>query len=473
MDKVKKIMASRTCFALMSNLISAAVALCLFRPFWEESDDVGMALLAEGAYGYSEAHLLYSNVVYGKVLCALQGLIPSARWHALLMILFAFAALTAFVFVLAKDLKGKILSVIFLASIDYELYTALQFSKLSAVTAICACLILFECARGDLDKKCRRVLRIIATACAGAAFAVRLESFLLAVLIAGCYGICCVISECARGEFIPKIRPYIISFVPMFVIAGLLFSADVYSYSSGGWKDYKDYYNSVTQMTDYHYNALLYDLHGDELSALGVSENDATMYITYESLEEDFTSTELMDSISALDVKGIKYVNADFMKAWIANLYEEMMTLNGVMTGLVFILALIAAYIGKSGDRRFYMLNLTVQAAVTLAVLFYYQYSSRYCHRVVYALLLAELAFFVYMLHDMDVYDISRPVRMCVFFALAFCLISSRLGNEFAYREYERSSYSYDELISYMEQNKDTLFISDVFTMIDNGKYDI
>ena len=472
MINVRKFIRSRMGFALISNMLILLVSLCFFRPFWEESDDIGMALLAEGAYGGGEPHLLYAGIAYGKILCLLQGLFPAVRWHAIVMLLAWFVISAAFVYVLCEDRRGKILSAIFLLGSFYEISVSIQFSKVATVIGLCSFLILFECSTPRLPIKVRRVLTVIATAGVAFSLILRLESFLLAAMIGGCYGICRLIYEMKTEGGKGKIASYLKVFLPAFALAGMLFLADLYAYSSGGWKDYKDYYNSVTGMVDYHNNALLYDLHGDELKDLKVSENDALLYITYGSLEHEITTNELMDRISRLDPKGISYINADLIKAWIANLYDEILVPNSVVTALLLLTGLVFVFLKGTG-RRYITSVILIQAAVGLAVLFYYQYSSRYCHRVVYALLLAQLVLVTYILHGLEGYDFSRPVLTCVFLMLALPLARMRLGNEFAYREYERTAFGYDEFISYMEDRKDTLFVSDVFTMIDYGKYDV
>ena len=103
MDRIKKIINSRFGFALAANIITVFVSLVLFRPFWEENDDIAMAILSEGVYGANDPHLIYSNIIYGKILCALSAVISPVRWHAVIMYLFVFVTAVAFVYVIAKD----------------------------------------------------------------------------------------------------------------------------------------------------------------------------------------------------------------------------------------------------------------------------------------------------------------------------------------------------------------------------------
>ena len=473
MQKIKSFVRSRSGFAIVSNLLTLLISVFLFRPFWEESDDVGIALIAEGAFGSHEPHLVYSNILYGKVLCFMSEVIPAIRWHAVFSYLFMFTASTVFVYLIARDKKGRMLSVFLLATAFYEAYVALQFSKVATYIAILAFMLLFELARCDIAKKMKRFMVPLAMLCALYAFVLRIESFLLAAMIAGCYGICLVVDEYRKGVLSGKIRTYLAYFAPVFILAAILFAADRYSYSNGQWKEYWEYYDSVTGMVDYHNEALLYEQHEDELKNFGGSENDALLYITYGSLEKDITTLSLMDNISALEPKGAGYVNSDLIKAWIANIYDELFSMNSAVTGFFLLMGLLSACIFQSEDKRLLVSNVIIQTALSVAILFYYQYSSRWCHRVVFALLLAQLVLIVYMLSTVRIPDPGTPLIHCAIILLVASVIYLRLGNEFSYREYERAGYDYDELVSYMEQNKDRLFVADTFTMLEYDKYDI
>lgn len=470
MKRIRSFISSSVGFAVTSNVVTVLISLVLFRPFWEESDDIGMALLAEGAYGYHEPHILYTNTVYGSILCFFQKLVPGLRWHALFIYLFAFIASTAFVYMLSRYKRGKLVSIVFLAASFYEVYVALQFSKASAYIAMLAWMVLFETADEDMPKGVRRALMIPTTACLEYALILRQESFMLATLAAGVYGICLVIRRCIERSFAGKIRAYLRSFGPAFLFAAILLVAGSLSYSSGAWKDYMQRHDSITDMTDNHNGALLYTDHEDELTALGVSENDALMYITYEMPENDAPSLELMADISALDVKKI---DIDLVKAWVANIYNDLFSLSSTAIGLLLLLGLLLAYVPACGMRRFYTSCIIVFAALSGGILFYYQYSSRWSHRVVYALLLVLLVMTAYLLRGCETSKESRALRICFALVLIMSATYLRLGNEFKYQDDMRNGYDYEELTGYMRQNKDRLFVADVFTMIDYGKYDV
>lgn len=473
MNRIRSIISSRFGFAFLTNIITVLTASLLFRPFWEESDDIGMALLAEGAYGYFEPHLNYSSIIYGHLLCLLARILPMVRWHAVIMYIVAFVISTAFTYVLGKKTSGRILSVIYLISSGYELYVALQFSKIAVVIGLLSYMILFDMIKCVHPPKVKR--KLIAIAVMGTVFSniIRLESFLLATMIAGIYGIWIVVSDCINKRIAETIKTYLLYFVPVFALFGISCMIDHAAYSSPEWNEYMSYFYSAANMADYHNESLIYDVHGEELESLGVSKNDAFMLITYEYSDMDFLTKDLMNRISSLEPKGIKYINGKFLKAWIANLYEELMRPNSVIVGIVMIFGIMSASVIRDKNRFFYLANVLSQLIIAGIVLFYYQYSGRFCHRVVYTLLLAHLAFYVYLISDRDEIKSDRTAITCIMFALGLSLIGHRLGNEFGYREDERRLPAYDILVRYMEDNKDHLFVGDVFTMLEYGKYDV
>ena len=166
-------------------------------------------------------------------------------------------------------------------------------------------------------------------------------------------------------------------------------------------------------------------------------------------------------------------MNTDLIKAWISNIYNDLFDLNSVVVGIILLIGIAITCVCKSKKKQYYKVNMIIQAIITTAVLFGYQYSSRWSHRVVFALLLSQAVFLVYLLFKAEIIEAgpSYIATACLLFVIS--VVYCRLGNEFDYQEYKRTVYGYEELISSMKQDKDKLFVTDVFTMIDYGKYDV
>ena len=67
-------------FSLLLNFAAVGCAILLFHPFLEENDDAFLAMIAEGAYGNRDYHLIYTNVVLGKLYVMLQTVFPFVRF---------------------------------------------------------------------------------------------------------------------------------------------------------------------------------------------------------------------------------------------------------------------------------------------------------------------------------------------------------------------------------------------------------
>lgn len=104
---------SRLLFSVALNIAFTVGSIVLFHPFWEEDDDIWIALITEGAFGHNDPHVLFSSIIYGHIVCRLQQILSTVRWHAILEYLLPFVMSVVFIFVLSKNRDGKILSLIF------------------------------------------------------------------------------------------------------------------------------------------------------------------------------------------------------------------------------------------------------------------------------------------------------------------------------------------------------------------------
>nr|MCR5733800.1 hypothetical protein [Lachnospiraceae bacterium] len=134
-------------FSLIINAAALIVSVFLFCPFFEENDDAFLSMISEGAYGMRDHHLIYSNVIYGRLLVFLNSLIPSVRWHSILQYIMIFAAMTAVTFLICRYLKNRLFAVMFVLASFYELYVSLQYSKTAVFVGTAGFILLLCVAR--------------------------------------------------------------------------------------------------------------------------------------------------------------------------------------------------------------------------------------------------------------------------------------------------------------------------------------
>lgn len=474
MNKIKKIVSSRLGFALTANIVALVAATVFFRQYWEEDDDIWISFLTEGAFGDYEPHVLFSNFIYGKLLCSLQYFMPRVRWHAVLELFFVFVISTAFIYVLGNDNRGKIISIVFLIGIVYEIYVALQFSKIPAFISTTAYIILFELVYDkEFSAKTKRFLCIIAWVCLFFAIILRIDSFLLGTLVAGVYGIVRVIREAVNREFIGNLRKYCLYFLPVLFIFCLCLLADHVGFRDPEWNWARKYEKLNGLIVDYNHDALDYDKHGKELADIGVSENDAFMILTWQFADDEFMTPERIRRIAAIGPTGLQKIDMDMLKAWVANIHETILVLNPLVMAILMILALYIGFLISHEGRSYNMAITISQALLAMGVLFWYQYSGRWSHRIVYAFLLCQFVLFVYLLKQEEEIIIQPTLVHCIMAVLLFALFTMRLTNEFEYQGYKRMMFDQQALIEFMKDNKDSLFVADAFTLQNLDKYNV
>lgn len=474
-------------FALGTNIISLVIGIFGFRPFFEEGDDIGIALIAEGAFGTRDYHVMIENAVLGAVESSLSAMMPFARWHMVLQYLFIFLAGVCITYLLAHYKNGKIMSVCLELAVIFELYVSVQYVKTAAFITTVALLVLFWVIKNSLadsskpsliGKRSVVVLTILSYVILFYADMLRSRAFLMGVLFAAVvaaidYFAGFTADDTSGGvSFAKRTFRYCIYLVPLVVMYFVLSFVDKSVYASDPEWDYFKYYNSARiRMLDRGYESLQYDKYGEELKKLGISENDAYMYITWQFADETNLTPETMFAVEG--ISGGRKLDIDMLKALVANIYDTLFRFNPlVIASLLVGVALLT----MNGIKNRAFLVAVVDIALFTGVLFYYQLVGRWSRRVVYASLLACFVTFVYMLvvadKCIDKEFVFSAGKICIGILLV-SLIAVRCGNEFDYQEYVRSDKNFPVLRMYMEEEKDTLFVADTFTMGGWYKYDV
>lgn len=472
--RLKTFTSSRLGFSVIINSLALFISIVLFHPYWEEIDDIWIASFTEGAFGSNEPHVLFSNIVYGRILCLFQKIIPGPRWHAVFELFFVFLISVTLTYVLAKGKRGRFLSAVFILGCCYEVCVALQFSKIPAFIAMSAYMILFKLqSEADIPAGNRRILYVSSYLSLFYAIMLRPESFLLATMVAGIYGIVRVVFEIIDKSFVLKIGNYCKTFIPIAVVFALCMIIDRMSYTGPEWNKFKETWTLTENMIDYHHDALLYDDHAEELRGIGVSENDALLFITWQYGDDEFLNPDLLQKIISIDRKGVASVNMDMLKTWVDNIHKTVFVVNPLIFAFVMMLGIYAGKCLFGKRKAFNTAVMITQMALAIGVLFYYQYSGRWSHRIVYALLLAQFILLICLLGDESGEDYTPALACGITAVLLFAVISVRLTNEFEYQSYLRGSFDSDAVISYLDGNKDKLFVTDTFTFQGYDRYNV
>lgn len=501
MKKTYEISLGKIIFSIIFNAAVLLVALFVFRPFFEEIDDTQICMIAEGAFGHREWHLIYTNVVLGKLYVFLGGLFPLVRWHVILQYVFIYIGYVCSTYVISKHKRGMAVSVIAVLASFYEMYVSLQYTKTAAFVCACGFVLIFEAVRsrttrtnlndsfivqGDSKGKTESVIFIIvAFILVIYGSMLRPESFFIAAVPTVAVGFL----ELSRTK---NIKKYILYFGPMFAIVILLKMADTYVYSMNNeWDDFIKYNRARMELNDYRYDILDFTKYSDELVALGVTENDALAILTYQYGDDGIFSYSRFKEIR--DAFGRKEFGYKIFANLFENLVNEIPRSYVVFTGIIGIVGVLIASIvtdrsksspGFIKDSRRKLLSMLGICICCGAAVIYFQYSGRYSHRLIGSILIPTALVICYMMDSIYIKDndskiifggnkndITIPICIVLGAIVIGLNVLMYFGNIKSYSEWKSSNENIVTETLKFSEDKDTLYIGDTFTFQNAFKY--
>ena len=412
----------------------------------------------------------------------------------ILQLLFLFLVFTVLTYVLQKYRYGKFISILVLLASSYESYVSIQYSKTAALVSIIGYITIFCAVRLELNipndkdnerfgvremflaNKESRILIILGCILIAYGILLRDSSFYLATLFAFILTIYELFRYCNKTEErlynIPSlIFGYFKLMLPVIMIFVFLFACDnILYYGDEEWTEFLTYNNARMQLLDYRYDLLDYSKYGEELNAMGVSENDTFMYLTWQFGDDTVLNVSEMSDLLKRGER--RKINLEFIKGFVKHIYDDMMILNPLIIGSFFIVV-GGLFFSIAKKHKVISATIGVLMAVSFAILIYFQFSGRWSHRVVYAELLLLFISVMFVIGEtVDVADLKGGTVFTSFMVLS--TVAVLLGNRFDYNDYCRQhGNNYDEFFEMINEHKDKLYVADTFTFQDAYKYDV
>ena len=483
MNKMKKLINNPVSFTFLLNVLVLLVSVLVFHPQFEENDDAFLAMIAEGAYGARDFHLIYSNVCLGKILNAFYAVLPAVRWHSVFQYIFLFMAFSMVTYLLCRRSHGKMLSLLFLLCTFYESYVLLQYTKTAVIISVTGYILLFETVRRKRQTgKFPAAIFIMGDILLLYGALLRSSAFLLAsvpMLCVGLYELYMILSEEGKQDFVKKLLSYVKVFAPVLCAVLLLFVVDNRAYAGNAeWKAFMEYNDTRMDLLDYRYDLLDYSAHQEQLKSLGISENDALLYLTWQFADDRILDVDSMQNILAGAAP--RSFDLTMLKAFVSHLFEELYSLSALIPGLICMLVLLFFYMQEKEKKRQkgFLLFVCSNLCIAAVILIYYQYSGRWNHRVVYGLFMALLAAFIYEGVPKDSKDGAEKsavtgIQFLMTAILLFFNLGLLLQNQFDYQDYFRTTPDYRAQTACMQMDKDKLFVTDTFTFQQAYRYEV
>ncbi|MBC8571667.1 hypothetical protein [Jingyaoa shaoxingensis] len=268
-------------FACVFNLTVLVLMLLILRPGYETNDDISISMIANGAWGVRDMHVICQNYLLGKLYNLFytvgHGMIP---WYAVLQYTFVFSALTTVTCVLFRRLQSEqafLVNGILLLYFGYECYIRMQYTKTAGIMLGAGAFLLFY----EMEKekiRWKAVVWGILLAVTGSLYRFE-ETAVCCVLIAG-IGLYFLLNLKQWGE---QKRKRLLTMLGVFGLTGILMVGcelmDQRLYASDpDWDAFMQYNEYRSNLTDYSIPAFA-DFE-EEYKEMGISKTAYKIFRT-------------------------------------------------------------------------------------------------------------------------------------------------------------------------------------------------
>lgn len=268
-------------FACVFNLTVLVLMLLILRPGYETNDDISISMIANGAWGVRDMHVVCQNYLLGKLYNLFytvgHGMIP---WYAVLQYTFVFSALTTVTCVLFRRLQSEqafLVNGILLLYFGYECYIRMQYTKTAGIMLGAGAFLLFY----EMEKekiRWKAVVWGILLAVTGSLYRFE-ETAVCCVLIAG-IGLYFLLNLKQWGE---QKRKRLLTMLGVFGLTGILMVGcelmDQRLYASDpDWDTFMQYNEYRSNLTDYSIPAFA-DFE-EEYKEMGISKTAYKIFRT-------------------------------------------------------------------------------------------------------------------------------------------------------------------------------------------------
>lgn len=280
-----------------------AMAFC-FDYYYDLNDDVMMKDVMAGVYaGTPDGHNMQTLYPLGAFISLLYKLFRTLPWYGMFLWLCQIGSLFLIgyrLLVLLKKWQAKmacmLLLTLFIWGVLLPHMIALQYTVTCTMLASAA-IFLFMTTKSGLSAKQFIIYNIPSILLAILAYQLRSEMLLLVFPFIGLAGL---YKWAEEEKFFEKENYIKYGIVIACILVGMFVSRmiDFAAYSSEDWKAAVDFFNSRTEVYDFHYDILTSGEHAEYLASIGLSDAQQELLANYNFGLNDDIDAELMAEIA-------------------------------------------------------------------------------------------------------------------------------------------------------------------------------
>ena len=427
---------------LMTIAVNIVLLSFFFDFYYDMNDDVMMKDIMSGVYtGTPDGHNMQTLYILGAFISLFYRLCRSIPWYGLFLFFCQIGSLYLVGLRLLQLSRSRyvkagsvILVSVFLWGVALPHTIAMQYT-LTCTMLASAAIFLFMTTKGSLSVKEFILKNIPSILLVILAYQLRTEMLLLVfpfICLAGLFRWAEEVKVFLKENYLKY------GIVIGAILAGMLISrlVDFAAYGSEDWKSFVSFFNSRTEVYDYHYDILTNGEHKEYLSSIGLSDAQQELLDNYNfGLSEDINE-EIMGKIADYAAKGTDGEMVSerdghggvLNRLWhqgklsIYRLFHAEDTPYNILviTGYIclFILGIVNAFNDTAPKRKFsFIWELALLGAVRTSLWMFILMQGRYPERITHSLYLAELMVLMGMLCMQLLHD-ERQSRILAVLAL-------------------------------------------------------
>lgn len=443
-------------YALVLNVLFLLCFCLLFNIQYETNDDVGMQSIIYGYCGFYDEHLVFINIIVGKLLKCLLLCFPNIPWYAVLEVICVFASFyTVTCILIKKDMKiGTLISVIMLLFFGYNCYVFLQFTKVAGVLTISGLILLLDSIKNDYFNIGVYILSLILSLF-GSFY--RFDCFLMMFVPAMFFGLFCVLERC---EVIKIVKMIILSaFILTVSFVGMKYNNYLYEQSEewGYYKEFNTYRGNLLDLgfPDYEKNEA-------EYSNIGLSVDDISFFGSWNFYDRNTFGLGVAEYLVGLKEDVQKKIDFEFIYNFSHQLFLNILSYSW-MFALFFCYVLL---LYKNRKKTFLIFILTIGTVVISQ--FYLFYIGRFLQERVDVVFFfgffvsCSVIYFCIQQYPLTASNYNVLYIISTLFIITAIVIYSRNNN------YQIDNYEDADVFNAIQADKDHLYIAPTLGAIKN-----
>ncbi len=316
----------------------AFMAFCLLfcHTHYEINDDFAMMGIVSGLYGKCDPHMVYSNILIGRVLVLLYTACHSVNWYVIFHMSTLFVSSMAFSYTLLDKKRGDkrayVCVALFYVFLLYECYVNVTFTKTAGFASICGLAVIL------LNTSARKLSWfqiVLGGLLAFTGSMIRFYSFLIALFAAGVFFLLYILLTKPGLKRIAVIGSVVLA------VLGIGYAARIYdavTYKNDPeWNAFREYNEVRGVFTDRPLAD--YDQNEEFYHSLGISANDYYLFSHWTFDDPEFVTTELMKEVNSIKKNAdAKTVLSSFCKQIVPGILQYRFSI------AVLVLAVLVGY---------------------------------------------------------------------------------------------------------------------------------